>query len=257
MKRREKYTLKAGAVTNDENKGNTEKPRSCACADRAPGRIGAGPDRAGLRLNLKVIALMSLALAVYLPILVNILSFSGSYLDTQAGEAGGFLVALQNISLLPLWYAFSAQFEPLAIPVLLGGAAAFPLLIKLAEGERRRSLVFMGFLALFGIASDNGVVIASYLDQTFAIRKPFSKKEIRDAVLEAGIRRVRPCLMTTATTILALVPVLTSAGRGSDIMVPMALPTFGGMMVSVVYIFLVPVLYSMVQELKANKNRSE
>ncbi|MFC1582391.1 efflux RND transporter permease subunit [Planctomycetota bacterium] len=110
--------------------------------------------------------------------------------------------------------------------------------------------VWVGFLALFGIASDNGVVIATYLDQTFAKRKPKTREEIRSAAVEAGNRRVRPCLMTTATTILALIPILTSTGRGSDIMVPMALPSFGGMMLMVVYIFLVPVLYAMVQELK-------
>ena len=68
--------------------------------------------------------------------------------------------------------------------------------------------------------------------------------------VEAGKRRVRPCLMTTATTVLALIPVLTSTGRGSDIMVPMAIPTFGGMVVVVVSIFVVPVLYAAVEELK-------
>ncbi len=110
--------------------------------------------------------------------------------------------------------------------------------------------VWVGFLALFGIASDNGVIIATYLNQVFDKRKPGSPEEIHAATVEAGNRRVRPCLMTTATTILALIPVLTSTGRGSDIMVPMALPSFGGMMMSVVYIFLVPVLYSGVMELK-------
>ena len=73
-------------------------------------------------------------------------------------------------------------------------------------------------------------------------------EEIREAVLIAGRRRVRPCLMTTATTILALIPVLTSSGRGADIMVPMAIPSFGGMTVELITMFVVPVLYSLIEE---------
>ncbi|HCO26928.1 MAG TPA: hypothetical protein DIT97_29430, partial [Gimesia maris] len=77
-----------------------------------------------------------------------------------------------------------------------------------------------------------------------------SVKEARDATLVAGIRRVRPCLMTTATTILALIPILTSTGRGSDIMVPMAIPSFGGMLIEVMTMLVVPVLYCSVMEWK-------
>ena len=68
--------------------------------------------------------------------------------------------------------------------------------------------------------------------------------------MEAGEKRVRPCLMTTATTILALIPVLTSTGRGSDVMVPMAIPSFGGMVVNILTLFLVPVLYSAIAEFR-------
>ncbi len=110
--------------------------------------------------------------------------------------------------------------------------------------------IWVGFLALFGIASDNGVIIATYLNQSFKQRKPATIDEIRDATVSAGIRRVRPCLMTTATTILALIPVLTSTGRGADIMVPMAIPSFGGMAIVLVTIYVVPVLYCAIEELK-------
>ena len=109
--------------------------------------------------------------------------------------------------------------------------------------------IWVGFLALFGIASDNGVIVATYLNQAFARNKPATVDQIRDATVEAGVRRVRPCLMTTATTLLALLPVLTSSGRGADIMVPMAIPTFGGMTLVVVTVFLVPVLYCGVREI--------
>ncbi|MBT7091615.1 MAG: efflux RND transporter permease subunit, partial [Bacteroidetes bacterium] len=75
-------------------------------------------------------------------------------------------------------------------------------------------------------------------------------KEIRALVLEAGKKRVRPAVITTATTLIALLPVLTSTGKGSDIMVPMAIPLFGGMAIEVLTMFVVPVLYSMGQEIK-------
>lgn len=113
--------------------------------------------------------------------------------------------------------------------------------------------VWVGFLALFGIASDDGVVMATYLDQKFTDSKPKSKAEIRERVIEGGERRVRPCLMTTATTVLALLPVLSATGRGADVMGPMAIPVFGGMVVEVITMFVVPVLYSAIKERKANR----
>ncbi|MBP7049500.1 MAG: efflux RND transporter permease subunit [Phycisphaerae bacterium] len=114
--------------------------------------------------------------------------------------------------------------------------------------------IWVGFLALFGIASDDGVVMGTYLEQTFRARPTRNKQEIRDAVVAAGTRRVRPCLMTTATTILALLPVLTSTGRGSDIMVPMAIPSFGGMVIEILTMLVVPVLYCWIREIQAARS---
>ncbi|PCJ98031.1 MAG: cation transporter [Flavobacteriaceae bacterium] len=113
--------------------------------------------------------------------------------------------------------------------------------------------VWVGFIALFGIATDDGVVMATYLNQTFERNTPVTKQEIRASVVEAGEKRIRPCLMTTATTILALLPVLTSTGRGSDIMIPMAIPSFGGMVIALITLFIVPVLYSWKQEVQLKK----
>ena len=115
--------------------------------------------------------------------------------------------------------------------------------------------VWVGFLALFGIATDDGVVMGTYLTQLFREKAPETREAIRDVVVEAGERRIRPCLMTTATTILALLPVLTSTGRGSDVMVPMAIPSFGGMMIEVITMLVVPVLYCWIQEVKLKARR--
>ncbi|MEL0457284.1 efflux RND transporter permease subunit [Flavobacteriaceae bacterium SZ-1-7] len=113
--------------------------------------------------------------------------------------------------------------------------------------------VWVGFIALFGIATDDGVVMATYLTQTFHRNTPETQKEIRASIVEAGEKRIRPCLMTTATTILALLPVLTSTGRGSDIMIPMAIPSFGGMIIALITLFVVPVLYSWKAEVQLKR----
>jgi Cu(I)/Ag(I) efflux system membrane protein CusA/SilA len=108
--------------------------------------------------------------------------------------------------------------------------------------------VWVGFLALFGIASDDAVLVCAYLDQRFKEVNPRTLRDIREATVFAGKRRVGACLMTTATTVLALLPVLTSQGRGSDIMVPMSLPSFGGMLAEVFVMFVAAVLYCWVKE---------
>jgi Cu(I)/Ag(I) efflux system membrane protein CusA/SilA len=113
--------------------------------------------------------------------------------------------------------------------------------------------IWVGFLALFGIASDDGVVMCTYLKQSFQDKTPASIDEVRQMVIKAGMRRIRPCLMTTATTILALIPILTSTGRGSDIMVPMAIPSFGGMTIEILTMLVVPVLYCWIKEVKIHK----
>ncbi len=113
--------------------------------------------------------------------------------------------------------------------------------------------VWVGFIALFGIATDDGVVMATYLTQTFDKNDPTDIKEIRQSTLEAASKRIRPCLMTTVTTILALLPVLTSTGKGSDIMIPMSIPIFGGMLLDTTSYFLVPVLFSWRKERLAKK----
>lgn len=110
--------------------------------------------------------------------------------------------------------------------------------------------VWVGFLALFGIATDDGVLVATYLKQSLKANKPTNVQAVRNAVVEAGKKRARPAMMTTATTILALMPVLSSTGKGSDIMVPMAIPSVGGMTVAIISMFVVPVLYCMWEERK-------
>lgn len=124
--------------------------------------------------------------------------------------------------------------------------------------------VWVGFIALFGVATDDGVLMGTYIHQVFLEQNPQTKTAIREAVVTAGLKRVRPAAMTTATTLIALLPVLTSTGKGADIMVPMAIPTFGGMLIQSMTMFVVPVFQCWWRESvikkeqkKANKKEDE
>jgi Cu(I)/Ag(I) efflux system membrane protein CusA/SilA len=113
--------------------------------------------------------------------------------------------------------------------------------------------VWVGFIALFGIATDDGVIMGTYIHQVFDKIKPSTVNEVREAVVIAGHKRVRPAMMTAAVAIIALLPVLSSTGKGSDIMVPMAIPTFGGMVIQIMTMFVVPILQCFWREGKVKR----
>lgn len=108
--------------------------------------------------------------------------------------------------------------------------------------------VWVGFIALFGIATDDGVLMGTYIHQVFEEEDPKTVPAVRESVVMAGKKRVRPAIMTTAVTVIALLPVLTSTGKGADIMVPMAIPTFGGMIIQMMTMFVVPVFQAIWRE---------
>jgi Cu(I)/Ag(I) efflux system membrane protein CusA/SilA len=154
------------------------------------------------------------------------------------------------INLLIIYFQFRSLPVALTIfcqiPVVFAGG-----MIGLGlAGVDMNTAIWVGFIALFGIAVDDGVVMATYLEQTFRRLRPSSVTEIRDAVVSAGRRRIRPCLMTTVTTFASLIPVMMATGRGADVAQAMALPVFAGMIVELVSLFVVPVLYCSHQEAK-------
>ncbi|MCA9616068.1 MAG: efflux RND transporter permease subunit, partial [Myxococcales bacterium] len=193
--------------------------------------------------------------------------FDGTWKNQERANAR--LVVLLPLALVLILILLQLQFRSLAVSFAIGSGVAvamaggfvllafwgadvwdvplFPTSIEALFHTRAEPLtaaVWVGFIALAGIAVDDGVVLATYLAQVFR-EPPTTVDEMRGKVLEAGVRRIRPCLMTTATTLLALLPVLTATGRGSDVMRPMALPVFGGMAVELLTLFVVPVLWSL------------
>lgn len=117
--------------------------------------------------------------------------------------------------------------------------------------------VWVGFIALFGLATNDGVLMGTYIHDTFEKRNPQNKQQIQEAVVYAGLKRVRPAAMTTATALIALLPVLTSTGKGAEIMVPMAIPTFGGMLIQSMTMFVVPVFQCMWREWAIKKEKKQ
>jgi len=113
--------------------------------------------------------------------------------------------------------------------------------------------VWVGFIALFGIATNDGVIMGTYIHQVFEARHPATVHDVREAVVSAGLKRVRPAMMTTAVAVIALLPVLSSTGKGSDIMIPMAIPMFGGMVIQVMTVFVVPLFQAMWREKAVKK----
>jgi len=108
--------------------------------------------------------------------------------------------------------------------------------------------VWVGFIALFGIATNDGVIMGTYIHQVFEDKHPSSVHDVREAVVTAGKKRVRPAMMTTAVAVIALLPVLSSTGKGAEIMVPMSIPLFGGMIIQVMTIYVVPLFQSIWRE---------
>ena len=132
-------------------------------------------------------------------------------------------------------------------------SASGGFLMLLFYGFNLSVAVWVGFIALFGVAEDDGVVMATYLGQLFDERKPSTIDEVRNTVVEAGLKRIRPCLMTTATTVIGLMPVFLTEGRGSDVMQPMAVPSVGGMAIQLITLFIVPCVYCLVEEMKLKR----
>lgn len=147
------------------------------------------------------------------------------------------------------WVAFIVFFG-----ILVSASGGFLMLYL--WGVNLSVAVWVGFIALFGVADDDSVVMLTYLEQIFGAREAGSVSEIRAMVLEGGLKRVRPCLMTTATTVIGLLPVFLVQGRGSDVMQPMAIPSVGGMAVQLITMFVAPCLYCLVKEWQFRRRNS-
>src|SRR5438309_3187267 len=127
------------------------------------------------------------------------------------------------------------------------------LILQWLLGYNFSVAVWVGYIALFGIAVETGVVMVVYLhealDRRIASGKPVTVESIQDAVIEGAVHRLRPKLMTVTAVLASLVPILWETGIGSDVMKPIAAPIVGGMISSTIHVLiLVPVFFVLMKE---------
>ncbi len=127
------------------------------------------------------------------------------------------------------------------------------LLLQWMMGYNFSVAVWVGYIALFGIAVETGVVMVIYLHEALDKRlmsgDALTVEDIRDAAIEGAVQRLRPKLMTVCAVLASLVPILWESGIGSDVMKPIAAPIVGGMITSTIHVLiLVPVFFVMMKE---------
>jgi len=127
------------------------------------------------------------------------------------------------------------------------------LLLQYWLGYNFSVAVWVGYIALFGIAVETGVVMVVYLheslDKRLASGRPLRHEDIETAVIEGAVRRLRPKLMTVTAVLASLIPILKESGIGSDVMKPIAAPIVGGMITSTIHVLiLVPVFFALMKE---------
>tara|TARA_B100001971_G_C18268010_1_gene596192 strand:- start:31778 stop:32308 length:531 start_codon:yes stop_codon:yes gene_type:complete len=161
------------------------------------------------------------------------------------------------INLLIIYFNFRLFSLSSIIFSVISIAASGGLILLWLGGFNSSVAVWVGFIALFGIAVDDGVVMMTFLKDSLTNNTPKDWQSLKDTISEAGSRRIRPLVMTTTTTVIALLPVMWATGQGSEVMKPMAIPTLGGMAIELITLFIVPVIFSYVLEYKIKNKEIE
>ncbi len=181
--------------------------------------------------------------------------WSGQYeFQLRAGERLKFILPLVFFAIFLLLYVvFHSVIEAIVLIFPTLYAMTGGLLLQWWLGYNFSVAVWVGYIALFGIAVETGVVMVVYLhealDRRIASGAPLAHEDIEKAAIEGAVQRLRPKLMTVTAVLASLVPILWSSGIGSDVMKPIAAPIVGGMITSTIHVLiLVPVFFAMMKE---------
>lgn len=178
-------------------------------------------------------------------------SISGQYeYELQARRQ---LLIVFPICLFVIFILLYIKFREFSSTLLLISALPFAfigaIVLQVVLGYKFSTAVWIGYIALFGVAVEDGIVIIEYMREL--CRKG---GEVKTNVVQASLMRVRPIIMTTATTILALLPIMFSTGAGSEVMKPMAVPTVGGMITCTISnLIVVPIIFAWIEERKKRR----
>lgn len=192
------------------------------------------------------------------------LEWSGQYENLIRGEKTlkMILPVVLVIIFMCMYFAFNsareAFFSLISIPFALIGGAYFIYF----WGVNLSVAVSVGFIALFGLAVETGIVMVIYLNDAMEqlvakkgnSRETITKADIKEYVIHGAAKRLRPKLMTVSVSLFGLVPILWSTGVGSDVMIPIVLPMIGGVLTSSTHILLVtPLIFLMQKEYELKK----
>jgi Cu(I)/Ag(I) efflux system membrane protein CusA/SilA len=170
-----------------------------------------------------------------------------------AEDARSKLQVVVPITILIMFGLLLMAFRSVADSSLIMLSAPFALvggvLLQWQQGFSMTTAVIIGYVSLFAVAIQTGIIMIEFIREALANRTP--AQSYMDAVIEGSVARLRPKLMTVATTVLGLLPIMLSSGSGMDITQPIATPTFGGMISSTIYVlFLIPCLFAIGDDIR-------
>jgi Cu(I)/Ag(I) efflux system membrane protein CusA/SilA len=179
------------------------------------------------------------------------LEWTGLY--TYAAEARSRLIAVVPLTLVIMFGLLLMAFRSLPDSSLIMLSAPFALvggvLLQWQLGFSMTTAVIIGYVSLFAVAIQTGIIMIEFIREALSQRT--AAQSYMDAVIEGSVTRLRPKLMTVATTVLGLLPIMLSGGAGMDITKPIATPTFGGMVTSTIYVlFLIPCMFAIGEDLR-------
>jgi len=189
------------------------------------------------------------------------LAWSGQWENQiRAKKRLQFLVPLGILVIFVLLYftfhsVLEASMVMLSVPFALVGG----VFLVYALGYNMSVAVWVGFIALYGVAVETGVVMVIYLHEALDKRLllgPVTEQDIYDATFEGAVLRLRPKLMTVAVALIGLVPIMWSSGTGADVMKPIAAPMIGGMVSSAIHVLIMtPVIFVLMKKRDLKKGK--
>jgi Cu(I)/Ag(I) efflux system membrane protein CusA/SilA len=182
------------------------------------------------------------------------MEWTGLYQYTE--DARSKLRVVVPITLAIMFILLMMAFNSVADSSLIMLSAPFALvggvLLQWREGYSMTTAVIIGYVSLFAVAIQTGIIMIEFIREALASRTP--EQSYMDAVVQGSVARLRPKLMTVATTVFGLLPIMFSSGTGMDITQPIATPTFGGMISSTIYVlFLIPCLFAIGEDLRRRR----
>jgi Cu(I)/Ag(I) efflux system membrane protein CusA/SilA len=180
-------------------------------------------------------------------------SFEWTGLYQYTEDARSKLRVVVPITLAIMFILLMMAFKSVADSSLIMLSAPFALVggvfLQWWEHYSMTTAVIIGYVSLFAVAIQTGIIMIEFIREALASRTP--EQSYMDAVVQGSVARLRPKLMTVATTVFGLLPIMLSSGTGMDITQPIATPTFGGMISSTIYVlFLIPCLFAIGEDIR-------